>query len=188
MNNNAYLLRCPTTGEQLLVDAAAEPERLLDLIGPDGLVGIITTHQHWDHWTALADVVVATAAPTYAHHADAPGIDVPTTQLLSDGDVVRFGAVSLRAIHLVGHTPGSVALVYDDPDGAPHLWTGDCLFPGGPGNTQKDAARFTRLMDDLESKVFGELPDETWVYPGHGDDTTLGAERPHLAEWRARGW
>lgn len=188
MNNNAYLLRCPTTGEQLLVDAAAEPERLLDLIGPDGLVGIITTHQHWDHWTALAEVLSATAAPTYAHHDDAPGIDVPTTHLLSDGDVVRFGDVSLRAIHLVGHTPGSVALVYDDPDGAPHLWTGDCLFPGGPGNTQKDPARFTRLMDDLEAKVFGELPDETWVYPGHGDDTTLGAERPHLAEWRARGW
>jgi len=188
MNNNAYLLRCRETGDQLLVDAAAEPERLLDLVGPDGLVGIVTTHQHWDHWTGLADVVAATAAPTYAHAEDAPGIDVPTAHTLADGEVLRFGKVELRVIHLVGHTPGSIALVYDDPDGPPHVWTGDCLFPGGPGNTRGDSAAFESLLDGLEDKVFGRFPDETWVYPGHGDDTTLGAERPHLAEWRARGW
>lgn len=188
MNNNAYLLRCRTTGEQVLIDAAAEPERLLDLVGPDGVVAVITTHQHHDHWSALAEVVDATAAATYSHAADADGIPVATTNLVADGDVVTFGAVELRAIHLVGHTPGSVAYVYDDPDGPPHLWTGDCLFPGGPGNTQKDPKRFTSLMDDLEEKVFAQLPDETWVYPGHGDDTTLGAERPHLTEWRTRGW
>jgi glyoxylase-like metal-dependent hydrolase (beta-lactamase superfamily II) len=188
MDNNAYLLRCRSTGDQVLVDAAAEPERLLDLIGPDGVVGIITTHQHHDHWSGLADVVAATAAPTYAHPADAAGIDVPTRSFLEDGDAFTVGDQSLRVVHLVGHTPGSIALVYDDPDGAPHIWTGDCLFPGGPGNTQKDAKRFTSLMDDLEAKVFGVLPDETWVYPGHGKDTTLGAERPHLQEWRERGW
>jgi len=94
-------------------------------------------------------------------------------------------------IHLRGHTPGSIALLYD-AGGAlasePHLFTGDSLFPGGPGNTQGDPARFGQLMDDLEARVFGELPDGTWVYPGHGKDTTLGAERPHLTEWRARGW
>ena len=91
-------------------------------------------------------------------------------------------------IHLVGHTPGSIALVYQ-PDGAePQLFTGDCLFPGGVGNTQKDQARFDSLYSGLVEKIFDRLPDETWVYPGHGGDTTLGAERPHLAEWRARGW
>ena len=101
MNNNAYLLRCRATGDQLLVDAAAEPERLLDLVGPDGLVGIVTTHQHWDHWTGLADVVAATAAPTYAHAADAPGIDVPTARTLADG---RCAAV--RGRRAARHPPG----------------------------------------------------------------------------------
>jgi glyoxylase-like metal-dependent hydrolase (beta-lactamase superfamily II) len=96
--------------------------------------------------------------------------------------------VELTAHHLVGHTPGSIALVYDDPTGAPHLFTGDCLFPGGVGNTWQDPARFESLYADVVSKLFDRLPDETWVYPGHGDDTTLGAERPHLQEWRERGW
>jgi glyoxylase-like metal-dependent hydrolase (beta-lactamase superfamily II) len=113
---------------------------------------------------------------------------VPADRLVSDGDTVTVGQVTLKVIHLEGHTPGSVALLYDaDPD-APHLWVGDSLFPGGPGNTNKDANRFKRLMDDLERKVFQPLPDATWVYPGHGKDTTLGAERPSLPEWRARGW
>ena len=87
----------------------------------------------------------------------------------------------------MGHTPGSIALVYDDPHGHPHVFTGDCLFPGGPGRTTQPEA-FNALMDGLEAKLFGALPDETWVYPGHGNDTSLGTERPHLAEWRARGW
>jgi glyoxylase-like metal-dependent hydrolase (beta-lactamase superfamily II) len=95
--------------------------------------------------------------------------------------------VRLRVVHLTGHTPGSIALLYDDPQGTPHLFTGDSLFPGGPGKTTS-TDDFTALMDDLEAKVFGALPDETWVYPGHGRDTTLGVERPHLPEWRARGW
>ena len=94
-------------------------------------------------------------------------------------------------IHLRGHTPGSIALCYDaggELAGTPHLFTGDSLFPGGPGNTEQDPQRFTQLMDDLEERVFARLPDGTWVYPGHGNDTVLGAERPHTAEWRARGW
>jgi glyoxylase-like metal-dependent hydrolase (beta-lactamase superfamily II) len=187
-DNNSYLLRCTSTGTQVLVDAAAEPERLLELIGDDGIEAVVTTHRHRDHWAALEAVVAATGARTIAHADDAPGIDVPTDEVVADGGTVRVGDVELTAIHLVGHTPGSIALLYDDPTGAPHLFTGDCLFPGGVGNTEKDAARFASLYADVSEKLFGRLPDETWVYPGHGKDTTLGAERPHLEEWRERGW
>ncbi|TNM29500.1 MBL fold metallo-hydrolase [Streptomyces sedi] len=188
MENNAYLLRCRATGEQLLVDAAADAPALVELIGPDGLVGVVTTHRHGDHWSALAEVVAATGAPTYAGRHDAEGIPVPTEVPVDDGDRIAVGRCHLTARHLVGHTPGSVALVYDDPEGHPHLLTGDSLFPGGVGNTFGDPAAFTSLLADVESKLFARLPDETWVYPGHGADTTLGAERPHLAEWRERGW
>ncbi|MFJ9647895.1 MBL fold metallo-hydrolase [Streptomyces sp. NPDC004244] len=188
MDNNAYLLRCRATGEQLLIDAAAEPQTLLNLIGDDGIASVVTTHRHGDHWQALAEVVEATGARTYAGALDAEGIPVPTDVPVADGDVIKVGRVGLTARHLVGHTPGSIALVYDDPHGHAHVFTGDCLFPGGVGNTHDDPEAFTRLLDDVEQKLFGELPDETWVYPGHGNDTTLGAERPHLAEWRERGW
>ena len=187
MDNNAYLLRCRTTGEQPFVDAANEPARLLDLVGDSGLVGIVTTHRHKDHWTALEEVAKATGARTFAHPLDATEIPVETEVFLSDGDTLRFGAVELAVIHLVGHTPGSIALVYDDPDGEPHVFTGDCLFPGGVGRTT-NPQDFASLHHDVSEKLFGRLSDETWVYPGHGDDTTIGAERPHLAEWKARGW
>jgi glyoxylase-like metal-dependent hydrolase (beta-lactamase superfamily II) len=109
-------------------------------------------------------------------------------RLLSQGDSVQVGDLELSVIHLRGHTPGSVALVYHDPAGTPHIFTGDSLFPGGVGNTQKDPDRFAQLIDDVESRVFGTLPDDTWVYPGHGGDTTLGAERASLPDWRQRGW
>ncbi|MEU6977952.1 MULTISPECIES: MBL fold metallo-hydrolase [unclassified Streptomyces] len=188
MNNNAYLLRCRATGEQLLIDAAAEAGTLLTLIGDDGIASVVTTHQHGDHWQALAEVVDATGARTYAGAYDAEGIDVPTDVLVQDGDTVTVGRVELTARRLVGHTPGSIALVYDDPHGHPHLFTGDCLFPGGVGGTWGDAEAFASLIHDVETKLFGALPDETWVYPGHGNDTTLGDERPHLEEWRERGW
>ncbi|MFI1256618.1 MBL fold metallo-hydrolase [Streptomyces netropsis] len=188
MNNNAYLLRCRATDEQLLIDAAAEPHTLLALIGDSGIASVVTTHQHPDHWGALAEVVAATGARTQAGRYDAEGIPVPTDVLVEDGDTVRVGRVELTARHLVGHTPGSIALVYDDPHGHAHVFTGDCLFPGGVGNTHDDPKAFANLLDDVETKIFGALPDETWVYPGHGNDTTLGAERPHLAEWRERGW
>ncbi len=187
-DNNAYLLRCRRTDEQLLVDAAAEPTRLLRLIGNDGLVRVVTTHQHGDHWGALADVVKATGAQTVAGAQDTEGIPVPTEVAVRDGDTVTVGQASLQVIHLVGHTPGSIALLYDDPEGTPHLFTGDSLFPGGVGNTWGDADAFRSLLHDVRTKLFDRLPDETWFYPGHGDDSTLGAERPHLAEWEARGW
>ena len=186
-NNNSYLLRCRTTGAQVLVDAAAEPQRLLDLIGPEGVSLIITTHRHPDHWQALAEVKAATGAPTAAHIDDVEGIPVPTDLVLRDGDTIQVGDSSLTAIHLVGHTPGSIALLYDDPDGAPHLFTGDCLFPGGVGKTTTPE-QFDTLYGGVVTRIFDPLPDETWVYPGHGDDTTVGTERPQLAEWLERGW
>jgi glyoxylase-like metal-dependent hydrolase (beta-lactamase superfamily II) len=185
--NNSYLL-VDRTGQGLLIDAAAEPERLLAMIGDTPVAKIVTTHQHQDHWQALAEVQAATGAVTVAHPLDAPGIPVPTAELVEDGGTVTFGGTVLTATHLVGHTPGSIALTLNGDSDEPHLFTGDCLFPGGVGNTQKDAARFATLYDGVVSKVFDRLPDATWVYPGHGQDTTLGAERPHLAEWRARGW
>jgi glyoxylase-like metal-dependent hydrolase (beta-lactamase superfamily II) len=186
-DNNCYLLRCQETGTQVLVDAAAEPDRIMDLIGPDGISLIVTTHRHPDHWQALAEVAERTGAMTAAHALDAPGIPVPTDRLLLDGDLIEVGTCSLEAIHLVGHTPGSIALLYDDPEGQPHLITGDCLFPGGLGKTT-EPADFESLYAGVVGKLFGRLPDETWVYPGHGWDTTIGAERPSLAEWRDRGW
>ncbi|KLI98216.1 MBL fold metallo-hydrolase [Streptomyces albidoflavus] len=188
MDNNAYLLRCRATGEQLLIDAAAEPGTLLRLIGRDSVASVVTTHRHGDHWQALAEVVAATGARTQAGRLDAEGIPVPTDVLLDDGGTVRVGRVELTVLHLVGHTPGSIALVYDDPHGHPHVFTGDCLFPGGVGNTHQDPDAFAQLLGDVEAKIFAALPDETWVYPGHGGDTTLGAERPQLPAWRERGW
>ncbi|GHF66626.1 hydrolase [Streptomyces mashuensis] len=188
MDNNAYLLRCRATDEQLLIDAAAEPHTLLGLIGDSGITAVVTTHRHQDHWNALREVVDATGARTYAGREDAEGIPVPTDVLVDDGDTITVGRVRLTARHLVGHTPGSIALIYDDPHGHAHVFTGDCLFPGGVGNTHDDPKAFASLLNDVETKLFGALPDETWVYPGHGNDTTLGAERPHLPEWRARGW
>lgn len=188
MDNNTYLLRCRATGEQLLIDAAAEPDRILTLIGRDGLASIVTTHQHFDHVGALGPVQDATQATTYAGADDAPDIPVPTDRPVFDGDRIAVGEVSLEVIHVVGHTPGSICLLYDDPAGTPHLWTGDSLFPGGVGNTFGNADNFRTLIRDVRTKLFDRLPDETWFYPGHGDDGVLGDERPHLGEWESRGW
>lgn len=186
-DNNAYLLRCRATGEQVLIDAANEAPRLLDLIGDGGLAAVVTTHQHMDHWVALAEVVAKTGARALVHTEDASGLPIET-QTLADGDTVPVGACALEVIHLRGHTPGSIALLYRDPAGTPHLFTGDSLFPGGIGNTNKDPERFNRLINDVEHKLFDQLPDDTWFYPGHGKDSTLGTERPALAQWRTRGW
>jgi len=185
--NNCYLLRCTATGDTLLVDAAGDAPQLLAL-GGDRLVGVVETHDHWDHVQALAEVTAASGAPVLAHEADADDLPVPTDRRLVDGDVISIGQASVRVIHIEGHTPGSIALLYEGDAERPHLFSGDSLFPGGPGNTDKDPARFATLMRDLQDKVFGALPDETWVYPGHGTDITLGAERPSLPLWLERGW
>ncbi|MCU1693654.1 MAG: beta-lactamase domain protein, partial [Frankiales bacterium] len=185
--NNCYLLRCTTTGDTLLVDAAGDAPTLLSLVGDGRLVGVLETHGHWDHQQALEEVVRETGAPVLVHEADAGDLPLTPDRLVADGETIQVGQAQVRAVHLVGHTPGSLALVYEGDPERPHVFSGDCLFPGGVGNTEKDARRFTSLLDDVELKLFGPLPDQTWIYPGHGADTTLGAERPSLAEWRARG-
>jgi len=187
MHNNAYLL-VDRSGQGLLIDAAAEPLRLLEMIGDTPVAKIVTTHQHGDHWQALAELKAATGAVTVAHPLDAPGIPVPTDELVEDEGTVAWGESLLHVTHLVGHTPGSIALTLNAAGPQPHLFTGDCLFPGGVGNTQKDTERFATLFEGVRDKLFGRLPDSTWVYPGHGSDTTLGAERSHLDEWHERGW
>jgi glyoxylase-like metal-dependent hydrolase (beta-lactamase superfamily II) len=191
MANNVYLLTCAGTGAQLLVDAADDPARILSLVhegGSDRLDTIVTTHQHWDHHRALADVVAATRAVTAAGADDADALPVAPARRLSHGDTLEFGDIALDVIHLRGHTPGSVALAYHDPRGHAHLWTGDSLFPGGVGNVEEDPARFASLLGDVQARIFDVYDDDTWVYPGHGADTTLGVERPQLQEWRKRGW
>jgi len=191
--NNCYLVTCRRTGRQLLVDAADDAPRLTALVaegaedGGAGLDLVVTTHQHWDHHRALAAVLSATGAASAAGRQDADALPVRPGRLLDHGDVVTVGDLSLEVAHLRGHTPGSVALVLRSTDGSVHAFTGDSLFPGGPGRTTSPQD-FTSLMDDLEERIFGVLPDTTWIYPGHGKDSTLGAERPRLGEWRARGW
>ena len=187
MANNAYLLRCALTGEQVLIDAADEAGRLLELVGDRGLARVITTHRHADHWQALAEVVAATGAETVAGEDDADELPVEVDVRVRTGARVRVGSCELEVIEVVGHTPGSIVLVYDDPDGVTHLFTGDSLFPGGVGRTWSPDD-FMRLCGEVESKLFARFDDDTWFYPGHGDDSTLGAERPNLSDWRARGW
>lgn len=189
MANNAYLLRDPATGEGLLIDAPADSERLLEFVrlDGDGIRSILITHRHPDHTGALADLVAATSAQVLAGAEDAEALPVAVDRQLRHGDMVRVGVASLQIVALRGHTAGSVAALYRDQAAPPQLFTGDSLFPGGVGRTGS-RADFASLIDDVEQRLFDLLPDDTHVAPGHGDDTTLGAERPHLSEWRRRGW
>ena len=190
MHNNVYLVTCTATGEQLLVDAADDPARCLALVaeGTGRLDHLVTTHQHWDHVRALEAVAATTGATTYAGTDDADALPLAPDVRLAHGDVVTVGELELDVIHLRGHTPGSVALSWSDPDGGTHLFTGDSLFPGGVGNTKNEGQSFESLYRDVTERVFATHDDDTWFYPGHGDDSTIGAERPHLEEWRERGW
>ncbi|KDF01943.1 Zn-dependent hydrolase [Mycolicibacterium aromaticivorans JS19b1 = JCM 16368] len=191
MDNNTYVVTCSHSGESLLIDAANDAELLVDLVREQApkLALIVTSHQHFDHWQALEALAEATGVPTAAHQLDAEPLPVTPRRYLADGDTISVGDLIFDVIHLRGHTPGSVALALR-PAGertATHLFTGDCLFPGGPGRTIRPED-FESLWFDLFDRVFKVYGDDTVVYPGHGDDTTLGAERPHLAEWRERGW
>ena len=197
MSNNCYLLHCAETDELVLVDAAAEPERLLELIGDRSLTSIVTTHQHWDHHRGLAavkaahpDAVVVAGEPDADAITEQTGVEVE--RRVGAGDKVAVGTCDLHVIPVAGHTPGSIVLLLDDRavSPAPHLFTGDSLFPGGVGATRGDNAAdlFVQLLGEVETKIFGRLPDDTWFYPGHGSDGVLGTERPHLEEWRERGW
>ena len=196
MSNNVFVLTSKSGGAQVLIDAADDSPAILSLLeeakadtdAPAALAMIVTTHSHWDHVRALAEVTAVTGAPTAAGADDVADIAVPTDIPLHHGDVKTFGDFDLEVIHLRGHTPGSVALLYRDPSGPAHLFTGDSLFPGGIGNTGDDPERFTSLYNDVVTRLFDYLPDDTVVHPGHGDGTTLGTERASLPEWRRRGW
>jgi glyoxylase-like metal-dependent hydrolase (beta-lactamase superfamily II) len=196
MDNNVYLLTSKSSGAQVLIDAADDAHAILELLADaqedtdaEARVAlIVTTHAHWDHVRALAEVKEATGARTAAGADDVADIAVPTDVPLRHGDVGSFEGFDLEAIHLRGHTPGSVALLYRDPAGPAHLFTGDSLFPGGVGNTQGDPERFASLFEDVSTRIFDYLPDDTVVHPGHGKGTTLGAERGSLEEWKQRGW
>lgn len=189
MDNNAYLL---TRGDEpaILIDAAADASRLRKLVGDRQVDVIVTTHQHHDHIGALAEMAEHTGADVVCGEPDKAGIDRQTgvkCDPVWTGDAVQAGQLRLDVIGLVGHTPGSITLAYRAGDGPTHLFTGDSLFPGGPGNTAGEDD-FTSLMDDLESRIFDVYGDETVVHPGHGDGTTLGAQRPNVESWRSRGW
>jgi glyoxylase-like metal-dependent hydrolase (beta-lactamase superfamily II) len=196
MDNNVYLLTAKGSGHQVLIDAADDDAAILAMLAASRadsarqtrLAYVVTTHSHWDHVRALSAVVEATGAATAAGSEDVPDIEVPTDRALEAGTLLIGGDLELEVIKLRGHTPGSVALLCRDSQGPPHLFTGDSLFPGGLGNTFNDAGRFAALHADVTERVFGPLPDDTVVHPGHGRGTTLGAERPQLAQWKARGW
>ncbi len=196
MDNNVYLLTAKASGTQVLIDAADDLPAIRQLL-QDGaadtaaeprLALIATTHQHWDHVRALKELVEATGARTAAGTEDAQQLPVAVDVPLEHADVANFDGFDLTAVHLRGHTPGSIAFVYEDPEGPTHIFSGDSLFPGGVGNTQKDPERFSQLLTDVTQRLFGAYPDSAIVHPGHGKPTTIGAERPHLKEWRARGW
>ena len=180
MENNVYVLECPETHEALLIDGCFETEKILAACDDANVVGIVQTHGHMDHVQALAELKERLQVPVHAHPAE----DYPITidHELADGDTISFGNRAVTVLHTPGHTPGGVSLHYGK-----HLISGDTLFPGGPGNTWGNKDAFDQIIESIRTKLF-VLPDDTAVYPGHGKDTTIGAEKPHLQEWIERGW
>lgn len=187
MDNNVFVVSCVRTGAGLLVDAADRADRLREAIADVDVVAVVQTHGHWDHVRAWEELAADPGLPVWGHEGDADLFPAAVERALDDGDVITIGDVDVDVLHTPGHTDGALQFLVRGAS-RHHLFAGDSLFPGGPGNTWGDADRFAQLMDGLESRVFGVLDDDTWVYPGHGDDTTLGTERPSLPEWRARGW
>ena len=183
-DNNVFVVRCRRTGDAVLIDAANEHEQLLALCQRLGVKRVLETHGHWDHIQAIpalreAGYEVGVAA------LDAPRLkDVGYDVFIDDAEVIEVGKLRLRAIHNPGHTEGSISFAVVD---TPLLFTGDTLFPGGPGNTTLEGGDFATIIDSIDSKLF-TFDAETIVLPGHGLDTTIGAERPHLAAWVERGW
>ena len=187
MDNNVYVLADAETGDALIVDAAAEADRIRAAVADLDPNAVVQTHGHWDHVRAWDDLAADPGLEIWGHPGDADLFPNPLDRELADGDTIPVGDLEVEVIHTPGHTDGSIHLLVHGDD-RPHLVTGDSLFPGGPGNTWGDADRFRQLMDGLKERIFGPLSDETWVYPGHGDDTTLGTERPQVPEWEERGW
>jgi glyoxylase-like metal-dependent hydrolase (beta-lactamase superfamily II) len=182
-DNNVYLLTDHQSGRTLLIDAANEADRILGEISGSEVAAIITTHGHGDHWQALHRVADVTGAPTYLHPKDAGMVPRVADYAIEDGQRVAFGVAEVTLVYTPGHTPGSTCVLLGDR----HLFSGDTLFPGGPGATRGNADAFRQIMCSLRERLF-VLDDATWVYPGHGDDTTIGRERPFLDDWEARGW
>lgn len=180
--NNVYVVRSKATGDAVLVDAANEHDLLLEVSRAAGVRRVLTTHGHWDHIQAVTPMrdagIEVAVSPDDA--ADLPSYDL----LIHDEDVEEVGDLRIRAVHTPGHTPGSVCFLVE---GEPVLLSGDTLFPGGPGNTALPGADFPTIIRSVEERLF-PLPPETLVMPGHGLDTTIGTERPHLQEWIDRGW
>lgn len=209
MANNVYLITSKGTGAQILIDAADDAEAINALIVdgaadthvPTSLKMIATTHQHGDHVRALAAIVSQSGALTVSGVEDAEGITaqtgVPMKKTVCQGEAIAVAGISLSCVVLRGHTPGSVAYILEDSSmdengqdlaGACMIFSGDSLFPGGVGNTEKDPDRFTSLLNDVQTRLFDRFADASLVLPGHGAVTTLGQERPSLPEWRERGW
>lgn len=182
MDNNVYLVT--SGGQSLLIDAADDAERILQEIAAAGssVATILTTHGHRDHWQALAEVAAATGAEVVFHASDDAMIGYEADRHVGDGETLSAGGATLRLLHTPGHTPGSICALL----GEHYLFTGDTLFPGGIGRTTSPQ-EFDTAYRHVTERLFA-LSDETWVYPGHGDDTTIGTERPHLDQWRERGW
>lgn len=183
VDNNVYVVRCRRTGEALLVDAANEPERLVGVARDLGVTNVVTTHGHWDHIQAVT-AARDEGLVVWVHAGDADQLS-GYDHLIADGDELSAGDVRVRALHTPGHTPGSVTY---ELVGAPVLFTGDTLFPGGPGATHFDSGDFATIITSIEQRIFGAFGDEATIWPGHGAPSTLGVERPHLAEWVERGW
>jgi glyoxylase-like metal-dependent hydrolase (beta-lactamase superfamily II) len=182
VDNNVFVVRCRQTGEAVLLDAANEHEKLLDLCRRLDVRRVLETHGHWDHIQAVPAVREAgyDVAVTAEDAEMLPSYDT----LLEDDSVIEVGRVRLRTIATPGHTPGSMCFLVE---GSPLLFSGDTLFPGGPGATHFPGGDFDTIIRSIESRLF-TLPAETIVLPGHGDDTTIGTERPHLQEWIDRRW
>jgi len=183
LDNNVFVVRCRVSGDALLVDAANEHEQLLELCRRLGVRKVVETHGHWDHIQAVPELRDAgyEVAVRVEDAAMLPSYDL----LLEDDDLLEVGRLRLRTIHTPGHTPGSMCFLIE---GSPVLLSGDTLFPGGPGNTATDLGDFPTIIDSIERRIFASLPPGTIVMPGHGLDTTIAVELPHLDEWIARGW
>lgn len=183
VDNNVYVVRCRRTGEAALLDAANEHDRLLRVATRLGVKAVLETHGHWDHIGAVAEVRDA-GIDVWVRSEDAdllPSYD----HLLEDDAVHRVGDLRLRTLHTPGHTPGSISFALEN---TPLLFTGDTLFPGGPGNTTFDGGDFPTIITSIEQRIFRVFDGTTIIWPGHGAPSTVGAEQPHLDEWVARGW
>jgi glyoxylase-like metal-dependent hydrolase (beta-lactamase superfamily II) len=183
MDNNVFVLRCKQTGDSVLIDAANEHEKLLDLCKALNVRKVLETHGHWDHIQAVPAVRDA-GYEVGITDADSKMLDAYDF-VLEDESVIEVGNLRLHTIFNPGHTPGSMSFRLE---GSPVLFSGDTLFPGGPGNTKFEDADFGTIIRSIEDRLFAPLPPDTIVMPGHGDDTTIGAESPHLQEWIDRGW